>query len=118
MPHTTQILKTMHRRAGDGDRNNSNNNNGGGAFAAVDTIIGCKICFEEFNDTDRSPLVLDCGHTFCGRCLHLWLNGHFRGQCPMCRSVFYGVPTIRERTVAVAPTTTAATATATVRWQH
>jgi hypothetical protein len=25
----------------------------------------------------------------------MWLNGHLRGQCPLCRAVFYGVPTIR-----------------------
>ena len=30
-----------------------------------DDLLECKICFEAFNTTDRKPLVLPCGHTFC-----------------------------------------------------
>ena len=36
--------------------------------------ITCVICFEEFGDNDKSekaPKMLDCGHTFCCKCIKL-----------------------------------------------
>jgi len=29
----------------------------------------CQICFEEYNNDDKKPMVLDCGHTICNSCL-------------------------------------------------
>ncbi|CAG9334280.1 unnamed protein product [Blepharisma stoltei] len=41
----------------------------------------CNICEESYNSTDREPLILQCGHTFCSACLRLMFS---RGQliCP------------------------------------
>ena len=31
--------------------------------------MDCSICFYEYNETDRRPMVLPCGHTFCYSCM-------------------------------------------------
>ncbi|PFH35965.1 zinc finger, C3HC4 type (RING finger) domain-containing protein [Besnoitia besnoiti] len=45
-----------------------------------DTRFECNICFDEATD----PVVTRCGHLFCWRCLHAWLQ---RGanECPVCK---------------------------------
>jgi len=39
----------------------------------------CSICSSLFSD----PVTLRCGHTFCKRCLEVWLHEH--PHCPVCR---------------------------------
>ena len=36
---------------------------------SVEEIITCKICMEHYNDSDKKPLFITCGHTFCSHCL-------------------------------------------------
>jgi hypothetical protein len=31
--------------------------------------LECQICFEDYNNIDKKPVVLDCGHTICQNCL-------------------------------------------------
>ena len=31
----------------------------------------CGICMELYNQSQRCPYVIDCGHLFCGTCLDL-----------------------------------------------
>lgn len=33
------------------------------------TVLDCIICMMIYNRTDRKPLVLTCGHTFCKICI-------------------------------------------------
>ena len=41
----------------------------------------CKICYSPYNDTDKVPLVLPCGHTYCKECIKtLYINR--RVKCP------------------------------------
>ena len=35
----------------------------------VEEILTCKVCMERFNDEDKKPLFIPCGHTFCSKCL-------------------------------------------------
>ena len=34
-----------------------------------DDTFNCNICFELFDTSDKAPLILPCGHTFCKRCI-------------------------------------------------
>ena len=43
--------------------------------------MDCKICFEKYNDFDRKPNVLNCGHLFCVKCL----NTLPEQKCPKCQ---------------------------------
>ena len=45
----------------------------------------CSICFEGYNDKDKSPRLLSCGHSFCSRCLERLLRGNTI-DCPKCRN--------------------------------
>ncbi|KAJ3841587.1 hypothetical protein F5878DRAFT_531418 [Lentinula raphanica] len=52
----------------------------------VDPSSSCDICLEpfEWNSTDRTPHIIDCGHVFCAECLHQV----FPTKCPLCRKLF------------------------------
>ena len=43
----------------------------------------CSICYGDYNDKDKCPRFLGCGHTFCSRCLERLLAGNT--ICPKCR---------------------------------
>lgn len=46
--------------------------------------MDCKVCFESFNEGDRRPRNLPCGHTFCTGCINNVLKfGNV--NCPTCR---------------------------------
>ena len=47
----------------------------------MDSIFECQICYRGFNHTDKKPLSLPCGHTFCHECLTK-LNKHGIIKCP------------------------------------
>ncbi|XP_052124139.1 uncharacterized protein LOC113208760 [Frankliniella occidentalis] len=48
----------------------------------------CSICDEEYNQQEREPKVLPCGHTVCLRCLQQMQHW----QCPTCRKSYSGPP--------------------------
>lgn len=56
-------------------------------------VYQCKICFEEFNLTDKAPHSLAlCGHAFCQTCLKRMIQDGNRGaephiKCPICKIV-------------------------------
>ena len=45
----------------------------------------CSICFEGYNDREKCPRMLSCGHSFCSRCLKRLLRGNTI-DCPKCRN--------------------------------
>ena len=46
----------------------------------IDSELKCSIC----NDPFQSPMnCLECGQTFCERCIFLWSKDH--PTCPLCR---------------------------------
>ena len=54
--------------------------------AAIPEGLGCAVCMEDFNDSDRAPRNLSCGHSSCTQCL---TNMNVWGTvvCPTCRVV-------------------------------
>ena len=44
----------------------ANNNNSSSGW---NQVFQCAICGELYNDSDRLPKVLECGHTFCAQCI-------------------------------------------------
>lgn len=51
----------------------------------------CKICLEEYDDEQRKPYILPCGHTFCVLCLRtLSKRRRFKSiRCPIDRETLY-----------------------------
>ena len=49
--------------------------------------VTCPICYEHYNDKDKIPRILTCGHTFCQHCL-MDLRPSNILTCPTCRSYF------------------------------
>ncbi|CAH3185005.1 unnamed protein product [Porites lobata] len=45
----------------------------------------CSICFERYNDENKCPRLLSCGHSFCSCCLERLLRGNTI-DCPKCRN--------------------------------
>ena len=45
----------------------------------------CSICLEGYNDKEKCPRMLSCGHSFCSRCLERLLRGNTI-NCPKCRN--------------------------------
>ena len=45
----------------------------------------CSICLEGYNDKDKFPRMLGCGHSFCSSCLERLLDGNTI-HCPTCRN--------------------------------
>ena len=48
-------------------------------------FLECPICCEQFNESDRCPRMLSCGHTFCSSCLERLLHGNTI-DCPTCKT--------------------------------
>ncbi|XP_022168870.1 E3 ubiquitin-protein ligase rnf8-B-like isoform X2 [Myzus persicae] len=46
---------------------------------AIDNDLQCNVCFEIF----IKPTVLNCSHTFCESCIHVWTKRV--KKCPICR---------------------------------
>lgn len=44
----------------------------------------CPVCFTPFDNTERRPRTLPCGHTFCTLCINE-VEKRNRVQCPTCR---------------------------------
>ncbi|XP_053634925.1 osteoclast-stimulating factor 1 isoform X3 [Cherax quadricarinatus] len=51
----------------------------------LDVKFECQVCLECYNNNERRPRSLSCGHTFCTKCINETLiRGSLR--CPFCRS--------------------------------
>jgi len=46
----------------------------------------CGVCYETFNNSDRFPLNLMCGHTFCQKCISKIIDRHDEFHCPYCKA--------------------------------
>jgi hypothetical protein len=57
----------------------------------------CGICAEKFNEKDKQPKILKCGHTICVKCLNK-INKQSDFKCPYCKL------SIDKSYIAVAPT--------------
>lgn len=49
--------------------------------------VSCPICYDPYNDREKTPRILSCGHTFCQGCL-LDLRTSNILTCPTCRTYF------------------------------
>ena len=49
---------------------------------SIEEVLSCKVCMERMNNSDRKPLFLSCGHTFCSKCLRLMYHKP-NIKCPM-----------------------------------
>ena len=49
--------------------------------------INCPICYDQYNDKDKIPRILHCGHTFCQICLMDLRTSNIL-TCPTCRKFF------------------------------
>ena len=49
--------------------------------------INCPICYDTYNDKDKIPRILLCGHTFCQVCLMDLRTSNIL-TCPTCRKFF------------------------------
>jgi hypothetical protein len=47
-------------------------------------ILECQICFEEYDNSNKKPLVLECGHSICQKCLQQILSSNRQNlmKCP------------------------------------
>jgi hypothetical protein len=64
---------------------------------SIEELLTCKVCMERYNDSDKKPLFLTCGHTFCTRCLRLIFK-RAAMKCPLDKlvskyEVFSSIPT-------------------------
>lgn len=48
----------------------------------MEELLTCKVCMERYNEIDRKPLFLNCGHTFCAKCLK-YLYKKDSMKCPL-----------------------------------
>ena len=44
----------------------------------------CSVCFEEYDNQDKFPKILPCGHTYCNNCLKGLITNK-KIKCPKCR---------------------------------
>mmetsp|Transcript_12935 Transcript_12935/g.19459 ORF Transcript_12935/g.19459 Transcript_12935/m.19459 type:complete len:742 (-) Transcript_12935:228-2453(-) len=51
-----------------------------------DSVFSCSICMVEYDEVDRLPRCLPCGHTYCLQCLPRFPSS----TCPECGCVFSG----------------------------
>ena len=73
---------------------------GGGGGGGEEGVPSCAICLTEYG-AGTVVRQTQCGHTFCGRCLEVFIEGcreTRRMACPLCRSslVSEGAPTGEE----------------------
>ena len=47
--------------------------------------MNCDICAKNFNQTERKPISLNCGHSICAFCLENWKK--LNRACPSCRKI-------------------------------
>lgn len=49
--------------------------------------VTCPICYDPYNDKEKIPRILSCGHTFCQNCLMDLRTSNIL-TCPTCRTYF------------------------------
>lgn len=47
----------------------------------------CPICYDHYNDKEKIPRILSCGHTYCQSCLMDLRTSNIL-TCPTCRTYF------------------------------
>ncbi|KAK6037079.1 zinc finger, C3HC4 type [Cooperia oncophora] len=70
----TDIIVTVDENASDGSSIKS---------ATLADLHACGICYQLYNDSERLPKVLSCGHTNCLTCLNSWQK-HGSSPFPIC----------------------------------
>ena len=45
----------------------------------------CPSCFDIYDDTNKIPRNMPCGHTYCEDCLNKWFLAKNIIECPACR---------------------------------
>jgi len=50
-------------------------------------LTECDICFLQYDDNNRIPLMFNCGHCHCKDCVSKMLD-QANTNCPTCRAVF------------------------------
>ena len=54
-----------------------------------DLILDCEICSDKYDEGDRTPLTLPCGHTICKQCiLNIYQPTKPKISCPKCKKNF------------------------------
>lgn len=56
----------------------------------INENLACTCCLEII----KSPVTLECGHSFCQLCLANWFVSSTSRECPMCRQAWQTVPKI------------------------
>jgi len=46
----------------------------------ITTTMMCPVCYEDIVNKSVTP----CGHAFCFKCIHVWIN--LNSSCPLCKS--------------------------------
>ena len=49
------------------------------------TTLTCQICTSLYNDEAHTPIVINCGHTFCKFCLLKLISNDSYKSCPICK---------------------------------
>ena len=52
-------------------------------------MLACDVCYKDYDESDRKPLLLLCSHYFCKQCL-LQMQTSGNQQCPTCRNSWAG----------------------------
>ena len=53
-------------------------------------MISCSICYENFEqDTDNEPKIMECGDTFCLKCIQSIKKEKEKFLCPICQKEIY-----------------------------
>ncbi|CAG9321661.1 unnamed protein product [Blepharisma stoltei] len=51
----------------------------------MESLLECIICKEPYNQSNRAPIILTCGHTFCKSCVHKMSQHSQYIRCPIDR---------------------------------
>ncbi|CAL4075325.1 unnamed protein product [Meganyctiphanes norvegica] len=51
-------------------------------------FLECNVCLDQYNDDDRRPHSLHCGHTYCSKCIDRYIE-HQMFKCPTCRKFHF-----------------------------
>ena len=52
--------------------------------SALEAILECPVCMQEFDEDEKKPLVIPCGHTLCKFCVSTMVEEGML-KCPFCR---------------------------------